>query len=290
VARSSTTAAALLPRCSPHRGPNRVTPTADPKDIVARNTPPKNAARPGARRERLAEIQREQKARERRTVLMIIAGCMALVVLLGGVITYGVIDGKRTAEANKPANAVLRIGVPSASAACDPVTTDPATGNSQHVGPGTDQPNVQKVSYSTVPPTSGAHLVTPAVGGRGYYTTADSPAVETLVHNLEHGYTVLWYLPSESAKAEQLQKLAEVGGKLDASAGKFIVAPWNEAYGAFPAGKKYALSHWSATTTAAGAVTAQNGHRQLCGDLSGEVVAAFVAKYPKTDAPEPLGA
>ncbi len=256
---------------------------------MARNTPPKSAAAPSARRERLAEIQQEQKSRERRTVLLIIAGCTALVVLLAGVITYGVIDGKRTAEANKPSTAILTIGVPSASASCDPVTTDPATGNSQHVGPGTDQPNVKKIDYSTVPPSSGSHFVSPDVDGRGYYTTADSPPVETLVHNLEHGYTVLWYLPSEATKAEQLQKLAQVGGKLDASAGKLIVAPWNDAYGAFPAGKKYALSHWSATTSSAGAVTAQNGHRQLCGDLSGEAVAAFVAKYPKTDAPEPRG-
>jgi len=258
---------------------------------VARNTPSRKATAPSPRRDRLAGIQREQKARERRTVLMIIAGCTALAVLLGGVITYGVLDGKRTAEANKPSTAILTIGVPGASASCDPVTTDPATGNSQHVGPGTDQANVKKVDYSTVPPSSGAHFVTPAVGGRSYYTSADSPAIETLVHNLEHGFTVLWYLPSEgAAKAGQLQKLAEVGSKLDASAGKFIVAPWNDAYGAFPAGKKYGLSHWSATTAGGGAVTAQNGHRQLCGDLSGETVAAFVAKYPKTDAPEPLGA
>lgn len=257
---------------------------------MARNTPRKNAVGPSARRERLAEIQRGQKSRERRTVLMIIAGCTALVVLLGGVITYGVIDGKRTAEANKPSTVILTIGVPTASASCDAVTTDAATGNSQHVGPGTDQPAVKKVDYATVPPSSGQHFVTPVVGGRAYYTTADSPAIETLVHNMEHGYTVLWYLPSEgTAKAEQLQKLAEVGGKLDGSTGKFIVAPWNDAYGAFPSGKKYALSHWSATTTTAGAVATQAGHRQLCGDLSGEAVAAFVAAYPRTDAPEPNG-
>jgi len=258
---------------------------------VARNTPPRNAPGPSARRERLAEIQRQQKSGERRTVLLIIAGCTALVVLLGGVITYGVIDGKRSAEANKPSTAILAIGVPSASASCDAVTTDAAKDNGKHVGPGTDQPDVKKVDYSTVPPSSGSHFVTPATGARSYYTTADSPAIETLVHNLEHGYTVLWYLPSEgAAKADQLQKLAEVGSKLDGSTGKFIVAPWNDAYGAFPAGKKYALSHWSASTTGAGAVTAQAGHRQLCGDLSGETVAAFVAKYPSTDSPEPNGA
>ncbi len=242
------------------------------------------------RRARLSEIQKQQKGRERRTLLMIVAGCTALVVLLGAVITYGVVDGKRKAEDNKPENAVMSIGVPAASASCDAVTTDAATGNSQHVGPGTDHADVKKVPYTTVPPSSGSHFVSPVVDGRGYYTAADVPPVETLVHNLEHGYTVLWYLPAAgTAKADQLKQLAEVGGKLSASAGKFVVAPWEVAYGAFPAGKSYALSHWSATPDASGKVTSQAGHRQLCGDLSGEVVKDFVATYPKTDAPEPFG-
>ena len=68
------------------------------------------------------------------------------------------------------------------------------------------------------------------------------------------------------------------------------MAPWNAAYGAFPSGQKYALSHWSATTDASGKVTAQAGHRQLCGDLSGEAVKNFVTQFPRTDAPEPNGA
>lgn len=218
-----------------------------------------------------------------------------LVVLLAGVITYGIIDARNKAEANNPANLIMSIGVPAAAASCDPPTTDPASGGSEHVGPGTNQPNVTKVTYSTVPPSSGAHFATPAPSSPPFYAPADAPAVETLVHNLEHGYTVLWYLPAEaSAKGSELRRLADVASTLPASAGKFIVAPWNEAYGAFPAGKKYALSHWSATGTATGngqgGAQTQAGHRQLCGDLSGEVVKAFVSQFPKTDAPEPNAA
>ncbi|WP_411283833.1 DUF3105 domain-containing protein [Lapillicoccus sp.] len=254
---------------------------------MARHTTPPKATGRTDRQELLADLKRQQKSRERRTVLMIIAGCTALVVLLAGVITYGVIDGQRTAETNKPSTLIMAIGVPSAAASCDPPTTDPAAGSSDHVGPGTSKPDLKKVDYTTIPPSSGSHFATPAVGSRSFYTTQDSPPVEALVHNLEHGYTVLWYLKSEgAAKADQLQKLAEVGSKLDASAGKFIVAPWNDGYGAFPAGKKYALSHWSATGGAGGANATQSGHRQLCGDLSGETVMSFVNAYPKTDAPE----
>jgi hypothetical protein len=150
---------------------------------------------------------------------------------------------------------------------------------------------VTKIQYSTVPPTSGSHFVQPSVDGRQFYTPTDTPAVETLVHNLEHGYTILWYLPSEaSTSGDQLKELASLGNKLAPSQNKFIVAPWNDSYGAFPDGKKYAFSHWSAAANEQGQVQSQSGHRQLCGQLSGEVVKNFVTQFPKTDAPEPLGA
>lgn len=242
---------------------------------------------PSARKARVAEVKKAQQSRERRTVLIIVAACSVLVLLLGAVITYGIIDARK----NQPDNLIVALGTPAASASCDAVTTDAASGNSDHVGPGTNRTNVQKVQYSTVPPTSGSHFVQPVLDGRQYYSSADTPAVETLVHNLEHGYTVLWYLPSEeAARSAQLQELATLGNKLAPSQAKFIVAPWNEAYGAFPSGKKYALSHWSATTDASGKVTAQAGHRQLCGDLSGEAVKSFVTQFPRTDSPEPNGA
>jgi hypothetical protein len=219
--------------------------------------------------------------------MIIVAACSVLVLLLAGVITYGILD----AQKNQPDNLIAALGTPAASASCDAVTTDPATGNADHVGPGTNRTDVAKVQYSTVPPTSGSHFVQPVLDGRQFYSSADTPAVETLVHNLEHGYTVLWYLPSEeAARSGTLKELASLGNKIAASQGKFIVAPWNEAYGQFPSGKRFALSHWSATTDSAGKVTAQAGHRQLCGDLSGEAVKNFVTQFPKTDAPEPLGA
>lgn len=258
---------------------------------MAKRPSPTRRTPPNDRRQRLAEIQREQKARERRSVLTIVGVCGALVVLLAGFITYGIIDGKRTADANRPSNKILTLGTAASQASCDPPTTDPATGQGTHVGPGTDKPQQLKVDYATVPPSTGPHFAQPALDGRGYYTAADSPAVETLVHNLEHGYTVLWYLSSEEqSQGATLKQVAEVGAKLDPSKGKFIVAPWNDAYGAFPAGKKYALVHWSATQDAQGQMTSQAGHRQLCGGLSGQVVLDFVTKYPRTDAPEPNGA
>ncbi|MGH3682534.1 MAG: DUF3105 domain-containing protein, partial [Natronosporangium sp.] len=52
-----------------------------------------------------------------------------------------------------------------------------------------------------------AALSGPRAGGRrGFYTPDDRPRVEQLVHNLEHGYTVLWYLPQvPDAQREQIE-------------------------------------------------------------------------------------
>jgi hypothetical protein len=234
------------------------------------------------RKARIVEQQRIEKARERRVRIRIIAASAAVMLVLVGAIAFAVFDARK----NEPSVAIESIGVPAAAARCDPVITDKATGKGNHVPP---KPGAHvSVRYPTVPPSTGPHFEAPLVGERKFFTAADRPAMETLVHNLEHGYTVLWYDGplSETTKA-QLEQLAKVTNELDPSAGKFIVSAWDQAYGQFPAGKKFALSHWSATIGPEGKVSDQAGHRQLCGDLSGAVVKSFVGKYPRTSSPEP---
>jgi hypothetical protein len=140
-----------------------------------------------------------------------------------------------------------------------------------------------------VPPSSGAHLASPEVSDRRVYTAADAPAIEALVHNLEHGYTILWYDRSvEKEQTAAFEALAKKVNALPESAGKFIIAPWDPSYGAFPEGKKYALSHWSADVDVqTQKITNTRGNRQLCGGLSSTVVEDFVKKHPWSSAPEP---
>jgi hypothetical protein len=238
------------------------------------------------RKARIAEMQQKEKARENRVRLQIIAGCSALLLVLAAVITYAVLDGRN----KQPDRAIEAIGVAAAAASCDPVTTDKAGGNGNHVGPGTSSPKTLKVKYDTVPPSNGPHFAQPAVSNsRNFYTASDRPQMEILVHNLEHGYTVLWYdVKAGDAKKAELEELAKVANKTEWALGKFIVSAWDPSYGELPAGKKFALSHWSATLGADGtSVASQAGHRQLCGDLSGAVVKAFVQEFPHTSAPEP---
>jgi hypothetical protein len=232
------------------------------------------------RRARVEEMRREQQARERRKSLMFVV--VAVVVGLGLVAAAAVPAWMQ--KRNDPANKALStLGVAAASASCDAPTTDKTTGSSVHVGPGTNQPNVTRVKYAQVPPSSGEHFVEPVFSPRAFYTAKNRPQLEQLVHNLEHGYSVLWY--DATVKGEELKALQDIAKRArteDAVGprGKFIVSAWDDSYGAFPAGKHVALSHWGA----------KQGHRQLCGKVSGAAVGDFIAKFPASDAPEPNAA
>jgi hypothetical protein len=236
------------------------------------------------RRARVAAMQAAQKKAERRRLLVVVGACVAIVVIIGAAIAWAVVG-----EQNKKDAALASINGDVAAASCDPITNDPASGSSEHVGPGTSQASLTKVKYATVPPSSGQHFATPAVDKRRVYTTTDAPAIETLVHNLEHGYTILWYDRSvEKEQAATFQALATKINAMKESANKFIISPWDPAYGAFPAGKKYALSHWAADVDpSTGQISNQMGHRQLCGGLNATVVEDFVKKFPWSSAPEP---
>lgn len=235
------------------------------------------------RRAKVAAMQAQQKAAERRRLLTVIGAIVVVIVLVAAGVTWAVM-GKQREQA-----ALVGLAGDAQSASCDPVTNDPAEPSGNHIGPGTNKPDTTKVHYSTVPPSSGPHLASPVLSDRRVYTTADAPPIEGLVHNLEHGYTILWYDRSvEKDQAAAFAALAKEINAMPESAGKFIISPWDPAYGAFPAGKKYALSHWSADVDRqSGKVSNAQGHRQLCGGLSSAVVVQFVKDHPWSSAPEP---
>jgi hypothetical protein len=233
------------------------------------------------RKAKIAEMQRQAKAAERRRTLLIVGTAVAVVAIIAGAVGYAIVrDPNRV-----PGGELTALGVSASAAACDPVTNDKASGGSVHVGPGTDQPNVTKVKYSTVPPTSGQHFASPEYPNRKFYTAKDRPKMETLVHNLEHGYTILWYDATTTDKQQAtLRAVSDKANSSDAASQKFIVSAWDPAYGTFPAGKHFALSHWAADPQD---LSKQAGHRQLCGDVSGDVVQKFITQFPHTMAPEP---
>lgn len=225
------------------------------------------------RKAKLEEVRKAQQAAERRRTLLVASA--AGVVVLGLVATVGVVIRNQVAASD-----ITKIGVAATAASCDQVINDPVTGVSDHIGPGTPTPNETTVKYATIPPSSGKHLAVPEAPARAFYDASDRPSLETLVHNLEHGYTVVWYDESTpKAQQDELKKLAPLARK-DDKAGKFIVSAWDQSRGAFPKDKHIAISHWGK----------KSGYRQLCGAVSGEAIQSFTKKFPYTDSPEPNAA
>ncbi len=227
------------------------------------------------RKARIEQMRREQAAADRRRTLLVVGSAVLVIVVLAGIVTKVVLDAVADQD-------ITNVGVATAAASCDAVLTDAAaaSGTAVHVGVGTPKPAVTKVDYPMIPPDNGEHFATPAYPAAEFYTAQDRPPLEKLVHNLEHGYTVLWYTSATpKAQQDQLKKLATLARKDGSTAGKFIVSAWDDSRGAFPAGKTIGLSHWGA----------KQGHRQLCGSVSGAVVKKFIDTYPYTDSPEPNG-
>jgi hypothetical protein len=229
-----------------------------------------------SRREMIEKMQRDQARSDRnRTIFIVVA---SIVVGLA-IIAYPAI---RLIQDSRTRNqAIAELGVAAGSASCDKVIDDPASGTQDH------KPDGEVIAYPVSPPSSGPHYATWAPFSKKFYSVDDRPAVANLVHNLEHGYTILWY--RDTLAKDQIDTIEKISkAKLpDSSTGKFIAAPFTESDGKpWPEGKTVAFSHWSGN--AAGATTAF-GHRQFCGSVSGEALQQFMDKYPAADAQEPNG-
>jgi len=253
--------------------------TAKPKKSVATAD---SGGSGGSRRDRLASFEAARKKEQRRRSLLLLGIC---VLLAGALLAYPVYLFVQDYQARNAT--IAEIGVAASAASCDAVSEHPATGNQEHVQEGT------KVTYGQTPPDSGKHYPSPAPFTKRFYTTADRPPVETLVHNLEHGYTVVWY--RDGMPADQVDQLQSIAKTFTAEqydeADKFIAAPWTDADGAgFPEGKNVVLTRWYADPSNPSEQSLQKGVRQPCGSVSGEAIQQFMTKYPSTSAPEPNGA
>jgi len=107
------------------------------------------------------------------------------------------------------------------------------------------------------------------------------------VHNLEHGYTILWYDETIADDDDQLNQVQALAKKFKADDDnfrlKFIAAPWtgdDENGKQFPNDQHIAFSHWK------GDADKSTGVWQYCSEVSGEALKTFMKDYPYTDSPE----
>lgn len=229
------------------------------------------------RRARIEQLKKSKKSKERRRTFTFLLVVLIATGAIFGKQAYSWLDGK----INNPLNrSISSFGVPLGDAGCDEATTDKASGNQKHVAVGI------RVDYDDVPPSSGEHYSNPVLfAAPPFFTEKDRPPVENLVHNMEHGYTILWFdatLPKgEQDEIEGLAKRLRTESRFQ----QFIAVAWDESYGKFPKEKAIGLSHWSGN--GAGVKNDESkGHRMLCERLSGDAVAQFMTDYPATDAPE----
>ncbi len=233
------------------------------------------------------QMRAQQKAAERRRGTIIVAACVLVAVgIVAAAATGPILDHLRTAKfSSKP---LSDIGAP--ASVCQPVTTKPADGNQQHLADGA------AVSYPDSPPAFGKHYITPDAMARKFYTAQDRPALGTLVHNEEHGYTILWYddsVAKDSTKVAQIKAIANKFAGTSDLRDKFKAVPWTSSDGSpFPSGQHVALTHWSVggTENAAQGAAKQVGVWQYCSNVSGAALQTFMLDYPFSDSPEPNGA
>ena len=235
------------------------------------------------------EIRKKQKGADRRRGFAIVGVCGLIAVVILGLAIYPII--KRNRDLSEFNNLKLaEIGSP--ASVCEKVTTKPANGSSDHV------PYPQDVVYEEAPPAFGPHWneagIAPAGFERKFYTDNDRPKLESLVHNLEHGYTILWYDDTIAGDSKALNQIEGIADKFKGSSDnfrfKFIAAPWtgdDEDGKKFPDGQHIAFSHWSAGGNGETDTTKQVGAWQYCSAPSGAALDDFMKTYPYTDAPEP---
>jgi hypothetical protein len=245
------------------------------------------------RRAKIDQIRNKQKGAERRRGLAIVGVCVVIALLIVGAAAYRPIANWW--ELRK-FNDLALADVGASASACQKVETKPAKGSSEHVPTGTPVP------YEDAPPAFGAHWnepgTAPAPMDRKLYTEDDRPELESLVHNLEHGYTILWYDDTVAGDEDQMQELRAIARKLAGTSNfrtKFIAAPWTseDANGKeFPDGQHISFTHWSVggEDAAQGSTDAQVGVWQYCSDVSGAALEEFMLEYPYTDSPEPAAA
>lgn len=234
------------------------------------------------RRAVVDQMRAQQKRRERTRGLAVVGVSGLIALLIVGAAAYKPLKD-RWDQRQFDSVAISDLGAP--ASACEEPTTRPAEGSQQHVE------ETQEVEYQHAPPAFGEHWNVWEAMDKKLYTTGDRPPLEKLVHNLEHGYTILWYDETVAEDDEMMDQVRGIARKYDGTDNlrlKFMAVPWTEEDGkAFPKGQHVALTHWSVGGVGEEATGEQVGVWQYCSQPSGAAVQQFMDDYPYMDSPEP---
>lgn len=234
------------------------------------------------RRAVIDQMRSQQKSQERRRSLMIVGLCVFVAVVIVGIGAYQPIRGWWD---RRELNGLALSDIGQPADVCGDIIKKKANGNQDHVDPGTP------IDYPDSPPAFGTHYNIWESMDRKLYTKSDRPDVGKLVHNLEHGFTILWYDETAADNSEDMAAITAIAQKFSGTDNqrlKFKAAPWLSTDGdPFPDGQDIALTHWSVGGVGEDAKDKQMGIWQYCSAPSGAALEAFMTAYPYMDSPEP---
>lgn len=227
-------------------------------------------------------IRSQQSKSENRRGLAIVGVCVLVAVLIVGAAAFKPVKDWYDLR-SYASDSLGEIGAK--ASVCQEAETQKADGSLQHVDPGTP------VSYPDAPPAFGQHWSVWDSMDRKLYTTSDRPDLGELVHNLEHGFTILWYDETIADSEAKMDDLRGIASKLQGTTDlrdKFKAVPWTSEDGkAFPKGQHVAMTHWSVGGAGETDPAKQAGVWQYCSDVSGAALETFMQDYPYMDSPEP---
>jgi hypothetical protein len=208
------------------------------------------------RRSRLDEMRRQQRAVERRKNFLTFGSAIAVALILVGTAVWLAVakaqanDAKKNRVSNQ-LKAESKDGHQSAPTAaeakdgCLGVHTDPLSKAAQHF---TTPIDYSKEKYGDtadgdmpIPPSGGRHNPVSLGDTNRFYPLSEKPRPERAVHNLEHGYVVVWYdskLPA--AQVQLLQAMAQ-----DPSMSRLLIVGWWQSD--LPSDKHVVMTSWGKT-------------------------------------------
>lgn len=220
----------------------------------------------------------------RRPLALAVSLAVSLAVVSVGVAGLTWQQGR---DGDRPVDAAVAGAGETADLGCGPVAREP-------VGDAGDHIDDRLITYSAAPPSFGDHRSRWEVRAATFYDVDDRPEVAVLVHNLEHGYNILWYDQTVLDDSDAMARVREIAdGYTTLGSGRdpataFITAPWTpEDGGAFPEGMHYAFTHWYADPTDRTRSRGDElGLTRYCAGISPDVVQEWMDDHPLRDAPE----
>lgn len=215
------------------------------------------------RRARLEELRKQQRAAERRKNLLFVGGAVVVALaLIAAALIPAYLHDQSVAAKNKAGHQAKPTAAEKA-AGCDGVHNDKIDKGGAH----TSQPiDYSKEKFGDtrggtppIPPSSGRHNQVSLGDTNRFYPLSEKPRPERAVHNLEHGYVVVWYddkLPAD--QVDQLHTMATAG-----NLSRLLVVGWWQ--GDLPANKHVVLTSW--------------GRTDRCASVSQDVINTFYKNH-----------